>query len=240
MYEKISRTLGLKVIQVPRLENFAVDIEKLLPQAVQSDVVFLCNPNNPTGTVTPIDDVELIANNLPSALIVVDEAYAEFSPECSVIPLVKRCRNVTVLRTFSKAYGLAGLRIGCLIGNEELVGACEIVRLPYNISTLTERLLLRALRDPLRVRSEVAEIRKEREKMKVALRKLPIVKEVTPSGGNFLFAKIRSVKMLEQTLARERILLREISRDTNGEGSIRISIGTPEENKELVRTLKQL
>ena len=243
MYAVAARIQGASVIEVPlrRERGFALD-EAGLGRALEGPVklIFICTPNNPTGHETDPGSIERLAARVAGrALVVVDEAYAEFAGTGSLATRIKRLPNLVVLRTLSKAYALAGARVGALIADASVVELARRVRPPYSIATpCTEAALAALAPAPLaRARARIELIRSERTKLAAALAQLPLVRRVWPSAANFLLVESEDAAAL---LARARaagFLLRDFSQGALTPGAVRISVGTPEDNARLVGSL---
>jgi len=201
-------------------------------------IVFLCSPNNPTGNAMGSADVErLLVALAKRALVVVDEAYIEFSGDTSLAGSLARFPNLVVLRTLSKAFGLAGARVGSLIASDSIVRLLSKVIPPYSIPQLTIEAVLATLAPPQVTiqRERVAQVRLERERLRAALQAKKSVLRIWPSVANFLLVDFADP---EATLAAARdakLLIRDMRAATPG--SLRISVGTPEQNDRLIRSI---
>ena len=256
LYAKLTRTT---LVNVPRLTNFDVDEEALVAAASAQEVsmVVVTSPNNPTGNLVDVEFVDRLAAST-EALVLVDEAYAEFAdPSTSCVGLVARHENVAVLRTLSKAYSLAGARLGYLVGSQAVVDALLSVRLPYSVSSLdaTAALTVVEMRDALA--PVTAAIVEGRAVLYQALGELAnkvnraygkTVMTVVPSHANFLLVRIDEsgtslpdAAQIHELLAEERsILVRDFSRTPMLEGCLRLTVGTPDENERLLEALADI
>jgi len=227
-----------KVVGVPRGEDFAVDIKSVKTAITpKTKLVILSNPNNPTGNMTPEDDIlELVNTGVP---VLVDEAYYEFSGE-TVVPLVSRYPNLMVLRTFSKWAGLAGLRIGYGIVPPEIAAYLMKIKLPYNVSMAATVAVQEALADIDYSMDRVKAIIAERERLFAELEKLDWIRPF-PSKANFIFCFLLrgNAVELQQKLQNKGILVRYFDQPPLQNG-LRISIGKPEQTDRLIRTLREL
>ncbi|MGH9818308.1 MAG: histidinol-phosphate transaminase, partial [Candidatus Acidiferrales bacterium] len=201
-------------------------------------VFFLANPNNPTGTVVTPHEMQAVLAAANGTLVVMDEAYWEFSG-VTALGWIRRYPNLVVIRTFSKAAGLAGLRIGCLFANRELMGAFRRVQPPFAVNAAALLAADAAVRDTAYVRSYVREVRAAREVLSTVLTRLGI--RVFPSGANFLLADfgLRAPAILRALLQRK-ILLRERRDDFGRVGFVRITVGTRDQTRRLIRALERL
>jgi histidinol-phosphate aminotransferase len=243
MYALAARIQGARLLEVPldRARGYAAD-EAALVAALDADVklVFLCTPNNPTGNALDPQPILRLAERLAErALVVVDEAYAEFGSAPSLASRIGQLPNLVVLRTLSKAYALAGARVGAVLADAAVVDVLRRVIPPYSMPTPTIEAVLEALAPaPLaRARARIEEIRGERRRVAAALAALPLVRRVHPSEANFLLVECRDAAA---ALARARaagLLLRDFSRGPLTPDALRITIGTPAQNDRLLEGL---
>jgi histidinol-phosphate aminotransferase len=240
MYAVAARIQGATVREVPLLKDrgYALDTDGVLAACdAHTRIVFLCSPNNPTGNAMDSAAVEKLLLTLASrALVVVDEAYIEFSGADSLTGSLARIPNLVVLRTLSKAFGLAGARVGSLIAAEPIVRLLGKVIPPYSIPQLTIEAVLATLSPPQVViqRERVAQVRRERDRLSAALQAKKSVRRVWPSVANFLLVDFADP---EATLAAARgakLLIRDMRASA---GALRISVGTPEQNDRLIRSM---
>jgi histidinol-phosphate aminotransferase len=244
MYAVAARIQGADVIAVPlRIENeFALEAQRVLDQCTAAvKLVFLCSPNNPTGNLLNEEAVLSIARQLEGkALVVVDEAYVEFAPGKSLTKYVTEIPQLVILRTLSKAHGLAGARCGTLIANPEIVALLRKVIPPYAITQLTVEAVTTLLEAPQLavMRARIDDVRSERERLIRAFRELPSVVRVWPSDANFFLAEFRDP---DDALARARganLLIREIRAQVGLPRSLRVSIGSRDQNERLLGALR--
>jgi histidinol-phosphate aminotransferase len=240
MYEIWNTIAGARFINVPDKEDHYPNVEKIIATALETNakVIYLCNPNNPTGYLFPRHDIVQILEETPS-LVVVDEAYIEFKEGESQISLVNNYPNILVLRTLSKAFGLAGIRCGYCAGPKALIDAMYKVKSPYNLNTLTQQAALIALkhRDKLLDRLRILNV--ERRKMYRELLALPI-ERVYPTASNFIYFETAKAAELDQALKTAGILVKHFSSETSQKGAIRLTIGAPEENQKVLAILKEV
>ena len=216
-------------------EDFALPVDRLLATAdVQSKLLFVCSPNNPTANAYSREQLLDLVRQFPG-IVVVDEAYIDFSSVPSMVELIDEYPNLIVLQTLSKAYGLAGLRMGLAFAHEHIISIFEQVKYPYNIGADTLALALRLLETD--ITPQVNTLIAERERVAAAVSSLPYVEKVYPSDANFLLVKVeRSRELYEYLIARE-LIVRDRSRTPGCEGTLRITIGTPEENDLLIQEM---
>ena len=223
-------------------EDFAIDADSVLSAANEnSKLIFICSPNNPTGTLASREDILTIAAaRRDQSVVVVDEAYIEFADRASLIADIPGNDNMVVLRTMSKAFALAGARCGALIGTAEAVTMLSRVLSPYSFSTpVTERVLDAMTEDGFRKAAElVARTVAERERLRDRLSQCRIVDRVWPSQANFLFARFSDIDTVREQLRAANILIREFASLPDYAGCARITVGTPDENNQLMAVLQ--
>ncbi|MEU3463133.1 histidinol-phosphate transaminase [Streptomyces sp. NPDC006733] len=230
MHALISRGTGTEWISGPRREDFTIDVGAAAAEiaARRPDVVFVCSPNNPTGTAVAAETVLALyeaAQAAKPSLVVVDEAYVEFSHRPSLLPLIEGRPNLVVSRTMSKAFGAAGLRLGYLAADPAVVDAVQLVRLPYHLSAVTQATALAALEHTDTLLGYVAQLKAERDRLVTELRALGC--EVTDSDANFVqFGRFADSHAAWQAILDRGVLVR----DNGVPGWLRVTAGTPEEN----------
>ncbi len=237
-YGVASMICSAAVHAVPSAPDFSVDIEAIIAKAnaVAAKMVFLCVPNNPTGTEISREQVLAVLNRT-EAIVVCDEAYYEF---CGTT-LIREAQvedRLIVMRTLSKAFGLAGLRVGYAVGTEKTIDCLNRVRMPYNLNSLTQGLACLALKHQDRVKELVAQICASRQQLYAAAIQIPGL-EVFPSGANFLLFRTPQAKAVAQRLEDQGMLTRLFSQDVM-QNCIRINIGTPENNQMILDALKEV
>ncbi|HWP34571.1 MAG TPA: histidinol-phosphate transaminase [Thermodesulfobacteriota bacterium] len=244
MYRLTGRALGHAVTEVPLAPDLQLDRAGMLAaiERVRPAVVFLASPNNPTGARFRDADVEAVLDAAPG-LVVVDEAYAEFAGR-SVLPSLPRRPRLVVLRTFSKI-GLAGIRLGYLVAWPPLVAELNKVRLPYNVSSLTQAAALAVLETPGVLDEPIRRIAAERERLAARLARLPGIVRVFPSDANFLFCQVRDPQRVYEGLKARGVLVKLIPPfDLAGggrlPGGLRITVGTPAEHDRLLAALAEV
>ena len=241
MYSVAARIQGAEVREVPlnRERGFALDTDRVLAACdANTRIVFLCSPNNPTGNAMNPAEVERLLGALAGrALVVVDEAYIEFSGDASLTGALARFPNLVVLRTLSKALGLAGARVGSLIAAPEIVALLAKVIPPYSIPQLTIETVFATL-SPAQLaiqRERVSQVRAERERVRTALAGKTSLIRVWPSVANFLLADFRDAEAALAAARAARLLIRDMR--SVSPHRMRISVGTPDQNDRLIRSL---
>jgi histidinol-phosphate aminotransferase len=225
MHQLIARGTGTEWVPLPRLPDFRLEPEQaaLVVREHAPDIVFLCSPNNPTGTALDLEVVEAVYA-ATGGLVVVDEAYAEFSSRASAVGLLPGRPRLVVTRTMSKAFAFAGARVGYLAADPAVVEALRLVRLPYHLSTLTQAAALAALRHADATLAQVAQLRRDRDRLVSELRAMGL--DVVDSDANFvLFGRFADQSVQWQRLLERGILVRDVGLS----GWLRVSVGTTEE-----------
>jgi histidinol-phosphate aminotransferase len=244
MYSVAARIQGADVLAVPLRADagFSLDVDEILRQCTpRVKLIFLCSPNNPTGNLLSEDDVLRIAAQVEGrALVVVDEAYIEFAGVPSLIRRVSDLPQLAVMRTLSKSHGLAGARLGTLIANPEIIALLRKVIPPYAITQLTVETVLRLLNSPQLaiMQSRIRDIQSERARMADELRQLPHVKRVFPSDANFLLVEFEDPDRALKAARQANLLIRDVRAQAGLNRSVRISIGTSEQNNRLLEALR--
>jgi histidinol-phosphate aminotransferase len=243
MYAVSARIQNAAVVEVPLRGDFSLDVTALLAAVTPAvKLVFLCTPNNPSGRSIPRVDIERVAQALVGkALLVVDEAYVEFSDQGSVADLIDRYEHLAVLRTLSKAWALAGARIGSLLANAEVVALVRRIMPPYPLPLPCVAAAMAELSSSgqAAARDNIAIVREQREMMRAALSYIPGVREVLASDANFLAVRFDDAGTVYQRLLQTGIVVRDIRRYPNLQDALRITIGTPEENARVLAVLKE-
>jgi histidinol-phosphate aminotransferase len=238
MYSVSAAINNIEVVELSVENDFQLpSLDSIKDQLISAGLLFICSPNNPTGNVISKKAIQNIADNF-SGLVVVDEAYIDFSTEKSNLSLLDEIPNLVVLQTFSKAWGLAGLRVGMAFASEEIIGVLNKIKPPYNINTLSQKEALKALTRSSVTVGQIESIKKEREKLNTELKQLDNVVQVFPSEANFILVEFENSEALFNTLIEKGIIVRDRSKQVKG--CIRITVGTPEENTLLLNTLKEM
>ena len=221
-------------------DDFSLNAERLLAAVDEhTKIVFLCSPNNPSGNSLDAEDVKKILDRF-SGITVIDEAYIDFSPHPSWLTELANYPNLVVLQTFSKAWGLAAVRCGLAFASEDITGYLNNVKYPYNINMLTQQYVYEQLDYVERKNKWVDLLLEQRDKLTEKLRELPFVEKIYPSDANFLLVKVPDPEGLYNYLVKRGIIVRKRNNLALCDGCIRITVGTEEENKILIKALKQL
>lgn len=238
MYEISAKINDVEVLKVPlTAEFFQLDTERILKSINENTkLIFLCCPNNPTGNSVKWDSIKLILDAF-KGIVVIDEAYINFASYRSLIPELLNYPNLVILQTLSKAWGLAGLRVGAAFASQQIIDVFNKIKPPYNINSVSQKLAIKALDNLDKVNNWIKEIVSERNKLSLELSKLPFILKVYPSEANFILVKTNDPSGIYKYLTENKIIIRNRSSVTLCEGCLRITIGTKEENKQLLNTL---
>jgi histidinol-phosphate aminotransferase len=240
MYKVLADLNEIEDREVVLKTNFQPDVETILERVdAQTKIIFLCSPNNPTGNSFSKASVEKILKNF-NGLVVIDEAYIDFSAEKSWLQRLEEFPNLVITQTLSKAYGLAGIRLGICYASEEIIGILNKIKPPYNVNELTQKRAQDRLSKPEEVSREVEVILQERELLRANLSKMAFVKDIFPSDANFLLARVDDAAEKYEQLLKAGVVVRNRSNQELCENTLRFTVGTPEENRELIKKLTQL
>ncbi|WP_026953849.1 histidinol-phosphate transaminase [Algoriphagus vanfongensis] len=238
MYEVSASINDVEIRKVSLTEDFQLQPELIFKQIdANTKIIFVCTPNNPSGNKVKREDVLLLLKHFPG-LVVVDEAYIDFNDEPSFTSHLDEYPNLLVMQTFSKAWGLASLRLGMAFASEELIKILNKIKAPYNISGLTQDTVLQALGNVEKVERMIVDILNEREYLQAALEKLDFVLKIYPSQANFLLVQIPQASQVYQDLIDQKIIVRNRSKVTLCENCLRITVGSREENEAFLKALK--
>ncbi|WP_372917527.1 histidinol-phosphate transaminase [Salegentibacter sp.] len=202
-------------------------------------IIFLCSPNNPTGNSFTEEKVEEILRNF-SGLVVIDEAYIDFSEKESWLQKLNNFPNLVITQTLSKAYGLAGIRLGILYASEEIITILNRIKPPYNVNQLTQQRALEELKDPEKVNLQVANILQQRAGLFKAFREIEVIEKIYESDANFILVKVDDADKRYRQLIEKGIVIRNRSSQPLCENTLRLTVGTELENKRLIQALKEL
>ena len=240
MYTVSADINDIQVKKVLLSEDFELDADTLLKKVDPSTkIIFLCSPNNPSGNLLNHDEIVKVINRF-DGLVVVDEAYIDFAPGSTLLSEHEQYGNLIVLQTFSKAWGLAGIRLGMAFAAPEIIAVLNKIKYPYNINALTQERALQSLKEVEQKNSWVKTIIAEREKVAKELTRFPFVVKIFPSDANFLLVKMHDAKGIFNYLMDEGVIVRDRSRVALCEGSLRITIGNEAENEALIEKLEAL
>ena len=240
MYEVSANVNNVEIQKISLTVDYQLDTEKILSSVnSKTKLIFICSPNNPTGNLIDRSSILKIIENFQQGIVILDEAYNDFSDEPSFIAELDKFQNVMILQTFSKAWGLASLRLGMAFASKELIKFLNKIKYPYNINGLTQRALLENIHNIDFMHDSVKKLNENREKVIFELKKLPTVLNIFPSDANFLLVKFTKAKEIFDYLIEQKVIVRDRSKVLLCDDSLRISIGTEEENHVLLNLLNQ-
>ncbi len=235
MYEVAADINDVQMRKVLLNPDFSLPVDALLNAADEcSKLLFICSPNNPTGNAFPLADILRVVKGF-GGIVVVDEAYIDFSDEPGLTDKLASCPNLVILQTLSKAWGMAGLRCGLAFASEEIIGFMNMVKYPYNINRATVEHVERLIAEP--VAEQVTLIKRERDRLAALIAGMPFVDRVFPSDANFLLVKVDDADGLYNYLIEHGIIVRNRSRVALCDGCLRITVGTPDENSRVIEVL---
>jgi histidinol-phosphate aminotransferase len=239
MYEVSASINDVNIKKVALTDDYQIDLEAVLKAVdTHTKIIWICSPNNPTGNLLNLDHIQQIIASF-SGIVVIDEAYIDFSPYKSLTSQLQKYPNLIIIQTFSKAWGLASLRLGMAFTSEEIIFYLNKIKPPYNINGLTQSKILDALEDESHKNRMVNNILYQKKLLLKDLEKLPIVLEIYPSDANFLLVKTTDGKKIYDYLVSKGIIVRDRSSVRLCEGCLRITIGTEKENFALINNLQE-
>lgn len=240
MYQVTAELNAIKVKTVNLNTDFQINISEGLNEiSEQTKLIFICSPNNPTGNTIIREDIIQLFKHF-KGIIVVDEAYQDFSIQKSMLDSLNNFKNLVVMQTFSKAYGLAGARLGMCFANPEIIKYLNRIKPPYNVNQLTQDAALKQLKNTEEVQNQIHILQEEKLKLKDALKNMDWVKQIYPSDANFLLVKVDDANKRYKMLLDYKIVVRNRHNQPGCRNCIRISLGTPAEIAYLIKTLNQL
>jgi histidinol-phosphate aminotransferase len=240
MYEVSANINNVEIRKVNLLSNFQLDLNGIAEAIDEhTKLIFICSPNNPTGNSIVRTDIETVLANF-KGLVVIDEAYINYAKQRTFIKELTEYPNLVVMQTFSKAWGLAALRLGMAFAARPVIDVLNKVKPPYNINQATQDIALEALKNIVQVNDWIKITVEEREKLSSDLTALPMVRKVYPSDANFILVEVEEALKTYNALVEQGIIIRDRSKVTLCEGCLRITIGTKKENETLLNALKSI
>lgn len=240
MYSVCAGVNDVKIKKVNLTVDFDLDLNALQANLDGSvKVIFLCSPNNPSGNLLSKEKISTLITSF-KGIVVVDEAYIDFANAEGFLPSLSKYPNLVVLQTFSKSWGLAGLRLGMAFASEEIISVLNKIKYPYNINILTQNTALEEISSVKEKDRQVKEILEQRLLLIQQLQAIPTVLNVYPTDANFVLVKIKHAKKVYNQLIDHSIIVRDRSTVVLCDDCLRITVGTPEENSKLIETLKTL
>ena len=240
MYDVIAKTNGVENIEIPLKSDFSIDKNEILKlSSKKTKILFLCSPNNPTGNSFDTNNLTDLIKSF-KGIVVVDEAYIDFSSKQSLISLIEDNNNLIITQTMSKAYGMAGIRLGMGFSNEKIINYLNKIKPPYNINVLTERKALEELYKIDEIEKNISIVLDQRNLLVSCLEKLDFVEKIYKSDANFLLVKVDNADLRYNQLLDNGIVVRNRSNQPLCQNCLRITIGTKNENTSLIKTLNEL
>ncbi len=238
MYKVCADINNVRVDFVSLNEDFSLDADRLLAALIQeTKMVFLCSPNNPSSNLLDPSEIIKILSEF-QGIVVLDEAYIDFSGTDGMLPLLGDYKNLVILRTLSKAWGLAGIRLGMALADPGIIQYLNKVKYPYNVNYLTQLKALEMLHSVNNKEDWIEKILTERKELENRLTGIAVVKKIYPSDANFLLVRVEDPVGIYSYLNKQGVIVRNRSHMTHCEGCIRITVGTPDENNRLIALMK--
>jgi len=239
MYQVLADLNAIDVLQIPLTKEFLIDTKKVQSQLKNQKLVFVCSPNNPSGNLLQEEAIEELLTNF-KGIVVVDEAYIDFTDAPSWIERLDQYPNLIVTQTLSKAYGMAGIRLGMLFASRAIIQVLNKIKPPYNVNELTQKRALERVKDYQKVQEEVKTIIENRTQLISALQTIEYVKTIYPSDANFVLAQVDDASIRYQQLLEAGFVVRNRSTQLHCENTLRFTVGTTQENNQLISCLKSL
>ena len=240
MYKVLADTNNIENKEVLLTEDFQLNIETIFATSDHcTKILFICSPNNPTGNIFNSNNIEVLLNSF-KGLVVIDEAYIDFSSEQSWLKKLSKYPNLIVTRTLSKAYGLAGIRLGICYASTEIIAILDKIKPPYNVNELTQKRALKRLLNNNDFINEIGLIIDEKNRLFKELLQIKYIIKMYPSEANFILIKVDDASKRYGQLLEKGIVIRNRTSQPLCENTLRLTIGTPEENETLIKTLKEL
>jgi histidinol-phosphate aminotransferase len=238
MYEVSANINDVAIKKVNLTADFQLDVEGILNAVDENTkLLFICSPNNPTGNNMNRSDVEILLNNFPG-IIIIDEAYINYSKQKTFIQELTEYPNLVVMQTLSKAWGLAALRLGLCYASIDIIDIFNKVKPPYNVNDASQQLGLEALQDTSTVNNWIKQAVEQKEILIKEMQSLSFVEKIYPSDANFILVKVMDANKLYDYLSGNEVIVRNRSKDVHCANCLRITIGTPGENEVLINLLK--
>jgi len=240
VYAFFAEIHDIAITEIPLTSDFQLDVNRILELINRPPkLLFICSPNNPSANCMRSSDVENILQNFHS-IVVLDEAYIDFCPEKTLLFWLKKYPNLVILQTFSKAWGLANIRMGMAFADPQIIKVMNTIKYPYNVSGLTQQTVIKALNKIDRKEKLVSQILVQRRFLESRLAGMSMVEQVYPSDANFILIRVKDAGLVYRTLLERNIIIRDRSKITGCGNGVRITVGTPAENKSLLAVLEEL
>ena len=240
MYDVLANLNAIENIQVPLTSDFQLEVDLIIENIKpNTKLLFVCSPNNPSGNTVDRTAIERLLSTF-KGLVVIDEAYIDFTEESSWIQMLNAYPNLIVTQTLSKAYGLAGIRLGICYASKEIIAVLNKIKPPYNVNTLSQHAAIKALQNKDLLTDQIASILNERNRLKKAFEAFSFIEKIYPSEANFILIKVDDANKRYDELIKNGIVVRNRSSQLHCENCLRITVGTPSENTQLLTLLKTL
>lgn len=241
MYQVCADVNDIEYRAVPLTADFQLDRQALVDRVdARTKVIWICSPNNPTGNAFALEEIDWFLQKFPNKIVVVDEAYIDFSSKPSLLTVLDKYENLIVMQTLSKAWGQAAIRCGIAYASPEIIAFFNKVKYPYNVNLLTQQQAVKVLSNPEKQRRQVEEILAQRDVLRELLSMLPCVEKIYPSDANFLLVKVVDANAMYLALQQRGIIVRNRNKVQLCQGCLRITVGTPEENAALYEEMKAI
>ena len=239
MYQVSADINNINLIEVPLNKDFDLDLQEFELATLDDSIklVFICSPNNPTANSMNVGVLRKLIESF-NGIVVIDEAYIDFSPKSSWLTELAEFQNLIVMQTFSKAWGLAAARLGVAYASSEIIQLLNKVKPPYNVSTMNQESGVKALENIIEAKADIAKILREKEVLTRNLTFMDLVTKIYPSDANFLLIEVKDANAIYKILVDRKIIIR--NRDSVVNNCLRITVGTAEENHKLLKTLKEI
>jgi histidinol-phosphate aminotransferase len=240
MYDVLANLNAIENIQVPLSPDFQLEVDSILDAIqLQTKLLFICSPNNPSGNTVDRKAIERLLNDF-KGVVVIDEAYIDFSNEVSWTAYLNMYPNLIVTQTLSKAYGLAGIRLGICFASKAIIAVLNKIKPPYNINSLTQDAAIKALENKTIVDAQVKTLLNQRNSLIHAFKSVTFIKKIYPSEANFILIKVDDANKRYEELIKNGIVVRNRSSQLHCENCLRITVGTSSENTQLLTLLNTL
>ena len=240
MYDVLANLNAVDNILVPLSPDFQLEVDSILDAIKpQTKLLFICSPNNPSGNSVERKAIERLLKNF-NGLVIIDEAYIDFTKDPSWTQVLEQYPNLIVTQTLSKAYGLAGIRLGICYASKAIIAVLNKIKPPYNINSLTQEAAIKAFENKDSVQAQIESILNERSNLINAFKSVPFIKKIYPSEANFILIKVDDANKRYEELIKNGIVVRNRSSQLHCENCLRITVGTPSENTQLITLLKTL
>lgn len=241
MYQVCADVNDIEYRAVPLTADFQLDRQALVDRVdARTKVIWICSPNNPTGNAFALEEIDWFLQKFPNKIVVVDEAYIDFSSKPSLLTVLDKYENLIVMQTLSKAWGQAAIRCGIAYASPEIIAFFNKVKYPYNVNLLTQQQAVKVLSNPEKQRRQVEEILAQRDVLRELLSMLPCVEKIYPSDANFLLVKVADANAMYLALQQRGIIVRNRNKVQLCQSCLRITVGTPEENAALYEEMKAI